>query len=121
MGHHAPRKSSGFPLSLAEFPAALPRAVCLLEDELRRVLVSFWAEPSRSRAQELARALAGASSLRGLKRSSRLFRSLESLLSMPVGDAFAIRIPLSEKLIEIVCLLKEEARAQAPHGRRFGQ
>lgn len=106
-----PRDPAESDRSLSEFLSNLPRCVRLLENALRELQDDFWEEGARKRASDIAEALLDGCKVCGFRETTGILRSIHSLLGLKYGDACAIRMPLLEKLSELVGLLKEQARA----------
>ncbi len=93
--------------------ANFTQRIQLLNAAVRNALLDFWNETWRRRALDIARSLSTGSPTAGCKETSRLLRSLTALLSLPYGDACAIRAPLEEKLSELLDLLNEQSRKES--------
>lgn len=103
------------PDSESMFPAAdallnFPRCVQALEAAVRDTLSQFWDEPTRKRAHALAHSMSDGCKVCGFKESSGLLRSLESLLALSVEDTHGIQRSVGERMLDILTLLKEQAR-----------
>jgi len=90
--------------------ADFPQRLRLLNAGIRDLLLDFWNDARRRRALEIVRAMSDAGPSR---ETSRILRSLSALLSLPFGDACAIRTPLEEKLGELLDLLEDASRRES--------
>jgi hypothetical protein len=103
------------PPSESTFPAAdsqlnFQRSIQTLELAVDDLLIHFWHEPLRTRAFTLAQEMAEGCRVCGVKESSVLLRSLQALLSLSVEDTRGIQRSIAERLLELIGLLKEQAR-----------
>jgi len=107
------------PPSESTFPAAdallnFPRCIETLELAVRDLLINFWHEPLRERAWSLAQEMSDGCKVCGLRESSVLLRSLQSLLSLTAEDTQGIHRSIAERLLELIGILKEQARRLQP-------
>jgi len=103
------------PPSESTFPAAdvrlqVPRCIQTLELAVRDLLVNFWSEPLRRKAFALAQEMSDGCKICGFKESSMLLRSLQALLALTAADTRGIQRSVAERLLELIGLLKEQAR-----------
>jgi len=103
------------PPSESTFPAAdallnFPRCIATLELAVRDLLLNFWQEPLRERAWSLAQEMSDGCKLCGFRESSVLLRSLQALLALSVEDTKGIQRSIAERLLELIGILKEQAR-----------
>lgn len=89
------------------FLLTLPDSVGELEQAVLELLDSEWDELLRSRAHQIASALADASAASGLSDLATVVRAMASLLKLRLEDALAIEDRLREKLVELLAILKE--------------
>ncbi len=109
MGHILrPPSESAF--SFADAIGGVPRCLLVLESAVRKVLSNFWEDRARRGALDLAAKLLSGCPDCGFRESSGLLRSLHSLLSMPVESTAGIQLSLAERLLDLVGLLKDQAR-----------
>jgi hypothetical protein len=103
-----PPSESVFPV--ADALMGVPRCILVLEVAVREVLSNFWDEPFRVKAHRFARSMSEGCKVCGFRESSGILRSIESLLALPYEDACEIRMSLAERLLDLVRLLKDQAR-----------
>jgi hypothetical protein len=103
-----PPSESAFPI--ADALSNFPRCIQALEVSVHDLAANFWHEPLRKRAHELARAMSDGCKVCGFRESSGVLRSMESLLALPIEDTGGIQRSLTERLFELIGLLKDQAR-----------
>jgi len=92
---------------LLRFLRDLPLAVLELEKAVLELLDSLWDEPFRKRALELSNTLAEASTRLRLSHVASVARSISSLLRLSREETLTVGTALSEKLRELLGLLKD--------------
>ena len=107
---HLIRPPSESTFRIADALSNFPRCIQALEAAIRDLLSNFWYEPLRKRAHELARAMSEGCKVCGFKESSGVLRSMESLLALPAEDTGGIQLSLTERLFELIGMLKDQAR-----------
>jgi len=86
-----------------------PECIVHLERAIQDLLSDFGGEAWRLKAMSLARSMAAGCDSCGLKESSGILRSIESLLSLPQEETFGLKLSLAQRLLELIALLKEQA------------
>jgi hypothetical protein len=107
---HILRPPSESVFSVADALMGIPRCILVLESSIREVLSNFWDESLRIKAHGFARSMSDGCKVCGFRESSGILRSIESLLALSYDDACAIRLSLAERLLDLLRLLKTQAR-----------
>jgi hypothetical protein len=91
------------------FRAQLHTVVRNLERAIQDLLENFWEEPLRRHAHELSSALLASCKTYGYLELGSVARAITSLLALTMEDVLTLQQSLTEKLHELVGLLKEMA------------
>ena len=91
------------------FRGQLHTVVRNLERAVDDLLQHFWEEPLRRHAQQLSSALLASCKAYGYLELGSVARAIDSLVALPKEEADGLRQPLSEKLRELLGLLREMA------------
>ncbi len=111
---HLIRPPSESPVPAADALLKFARSIEALELAVRDLLVNFWHEPLRERAWSLAQEMSDGCKGGGFRESSVLLRSLQALLALSVEDTKGIQRSIAERLLELMGILKEQARRTQP-------
>jgi hypothetical protein len=104
MGSAMQRQPDGLPLG---FVADFDRASSALENAVLALLAGGWDEGPRRLAHDMAAALRLAARGAGWWDSENALRAIESLLILSPQEVESIRPAVSQKLLELVKLLKK--------------
>jgi hypothetical protein len=95
------------------FRGQLHSVVRNLERAIQDLLENFWEEPLRRHAHELSSALLDSCKTFGYLELGSVARAITSLLALRMEDVLALQQSLTEKLTELIGLLKEMAEMLA--------
>lgn len=95
------------------FRAQLHTVVRNLERAIQDLLENFWEEPLRRHAHELSKALLESCKTFGYLELGSVARAITSLLALRMEDVLTLQQSLTEKLTELIALLKEMAEMLA--------
>ena len=96
---------------LPGFAAYLPTAVVGLRRSTEELVEYFWDDFCRTHVCAQAAALAQAAKLEGHLRVYTVARAISSLCFVPVHEAIPLRHELSDRLMELLEMLSDAARA----------
>jgi hypothetical protein len=96
---------------LPGFAAYLPAAIAELRRSTEELVEYFWDDFSRTHVCAQAAALAQAAKLEGHLRVYTVARAISSLCFVPVHEAIPLRHELSDRLMELLEMLSDAARA----------
>ena len=95
------------------FRGQLTTVIRNLERSIDDLLANFWEEPLRRHAHELSSALLAGCKTFGYLELGSVARAITSLLTLTMEDVIALQQSLTDKLRELVALLKEMAAMMA--------
>jgi hypothetical protein len=81
-----------------------------LEETIDELLENFWEEPLRRHSLEMANALLESCKSFGYLELASVSRAMTSLLALPMEDVCTLQGALTEKLRELMGLMKEMAK-----------
>ena len=96
---------------LPGFAAYLPTAVVGLRRSTEELVEYFWDDFCRTHVCAQAAALAQAAKLEGHLRVYTVARAISSLCFVPVHEAIPLRHEISDRLMELLEMLSDAARA----------
>ena len=91
------------------FRAQLHTVVRTLERAIQDLIENFWEEPLRRHAHEISSALLQGCKTFGYLELGSVARAITSLLALKMEDVMTLQQSLTEKLTELMGLLKEMA------------
>jgi len=96
-----------------QFRSQIQSTLRNLERAIDDLLENFWEEPLRRHAHEISAALLEGCKTYGYLELASVARAMTSLLSLRMEDVLALQQSLTEKLKELMELLKEMAEMLA--------
>jgi hypothetical protein len=91
------------------FRGQIKSAVRNLERSVTDLLDQFWQEPLRRHTHEMATALLDGCKTYGFLELASVIRAVVSLVALPQEEALPLKDALTQKLTELMSLLKEMA------------
>lgn len=91
------------------FRGQIKTAVRNLERAVQDLLENFWQEPLRRHAHEVSTSLLEGCKTYGFLELASVIRAIVSLVALPREETVSLEKALTEKLTELIALLKEMA------------
>jgi hypothetical protein len=107
---HVLRPSSAALFAISDARSGIPRCILLLEGAILNVLYDFHSEARRAKARDLVQSLSSGCRRCGFRESSGVLRKIEALLRVSPDTTPTLQRSLSDKLIELLGMLKAQAQ-----------